>query len=60
VGVTDLHQIVALLQAALGVHISAGTISLNLNDGRLCSVKTETYQRIPAKGVDKGPMPAHD
>lgn len=36
---------VALLQK-LGLSVSAGSVTLNFNEGKLASVKTETYQRI--------------
>lgn len=49
----DIQQLVADLQAALGLRVTAGTISLNLNEGRLQSVKTETHMRIAPKAVDK-------
>lgn len=42
----DVQAIVVQLQTALGTQIVAGTIVLNLNEGRLASVKTETYKRI--------------
>lgn len=46
---TDLQALVVQLQVALGTQIVAGTIVLNLNQGKLASVKTETYQRIESK-----------
>lgn len=42
----DIQALVVQLQTALGTRIVAGTIVLNLNQGKLSSVKTETYQRI--------------
>lgn len=48
----DLQALVVQLQTALGTRIVAGTIVLNLNQGKLASVKTETYQRID-DGIDR-------
>lgn len=48
----DPHTLVAELQTALGLRVVSGTISLNMNESKLQSVKTETYQRVTA-----APMP---
>lgn len=55
----DVQALVSQLQEALGVQIVCGSIVLNLNESKLSSVKTETYQRI-AKELDKPRPSRHD
>ena len=43
---TALDALVQSLQRALDLSVTTGTISLCLHEGRLQSVKTETYQRV--------------
>jgi hypothetical protein len=51
----DIQQLVVDLQQALRAHgytpVVTGTITLNLNDAVLQSVKTETYVRVVARQV---------
>ena len=50
----DVQQLAAQLQQALGLSVVCGSVTLNFNNGDVQSVKTETYQRVPAeKPVDK-------
>lgn len=50
---TPIQKLVDDLQAALSLQVVTGTISLNLNERTLQSVKTETYTRVTEKPVDK-------
>jgi hypothetical protein len=49
----QIQALVNELQTALGVRIVAGTIVLNLNQGKLASFKTETYQRIEVLTISR-------
>ena len=42
----DVQYLVAALQDALGLKVTCGSITLNLNEATLQSVKTETHMRI--------------
>lgn len=55
----DVQILVTQLQEALGLSVICGSITLNVNDSLLQSVKTETYQRI-AKIVDRRAQPRQD
>lgn len=55
----DVQALVSQLQEALGLQIVCGSIVLNLNESKLASVKTETYQRIE-KPLDKTRSTRHD
>jgi len=54
----DVQQLAAQLQAALGLSVVCGSVTLNFNNGDLESVRTETFRRV-AKTVDKRPERAH-
>jgi hypothetical protein len=41
-----LARLLAQLQAALGVAVRNGQIRLNLNEGRVQSFETRTFQRV--------------
>lgn len=57
-GFTDIGELVAALQHALGLRVTCGSITLNLNESELQSVKTETFQRVAAvKPLDKRHAP---
>lgn len=43
---SDIQQLSADLLKALGINLRCGSITLNMNDAQLQSVKTETYQRV--------------
>jgi hypothetical protein len=46
--VNDVSQLLAELQAALGISVTCGQITLNLADGTVQSIETRTHQRIVA------------
>lgn len=52
---TRVQELVASLKTALGLTVTCGSITLNLNDDRLCSVKTETHLRIVRNPLDRRP-----
>ena len=55
---TDVRQLAAQIQQALGLSVVCGSLTLNFNNGDLQSVKTETYQRVkPEIEIDKGFAP---
>lgn len=56
---SDVQVLVSQLQEALGLSVICGSITLNLNESRLQSVKTETHQRI-IKPVDRLAEPRQD
>lgn len=51
--VTDLDRAVAELQRLLALNVVCGSITLNVNQGELQSIKTETFQRVASKVVDR-------
>ncbi len=48
----DVQHLTAALLDALGIKLPCGSVTLNINESELQSVKTETYARI-GKVVDK-------
>lgn len=52
----DVQSLVAELLRALDVSMSCGSVTLNMNDSRLQSVRTETYTRI-VNPLDRRPAP---
>lgn len=54
----DVQHLVAALQDALGLKVTCGSITLNLNEALLQSVKTETHLRVK-KIVDARRESAH-
>jgi hypothetical protein len=49
----DVQHLVNQLQDALGLHIVCGSITLNLNQQAVQSVKTETYTRLQPHRPEK-------
>lgn len=50
----DVQALIAQLQRVLGLDVVCGQITLNLNESRLQSYETKTYQRLPVdKRLDK-------
>lgn len=49
----NVAALVEQLQLALGVMVPCGSITLNLNDGRLQNVETKTYTRIVPDRQDR-------
>ncbi len=47
----DVASLMAALQAALGVNVACGQITLHMNDGRLEKVETRTFQRLPTRAM---------
>lgn len=50
---TELNRVMSELQRLLGLNVVCGSITLNVNESELQSVKTEIYQRIATKAVDR-------
>lgn len=56
---SDIQGLVAQLQDALGLKVTCGSITLNVNESRLSSFETKTHQRI-MKPVDSRRSTAQD
>jgi len=56
--VTDVQAVFAELQRVLGLSLTCGSITLNVNESKLQSVKTETYQRVDQKPLDRRTQPS--
>lgn len=50
---TPIQDLVNRLQRELGVSVSCGSITVNVNDSTVQSVETRIHQRIGAKPLDK-------
>ena len=55
---TDVQAVFAELQRVLGLSLTCGSITLNVNESKLQSVKTETYQRVDQKPLDRRTQPS--
>lgn len=48
-----VQELTDALQKTLGLSVVSGQIVLNLNESRVQSVETKTFQRLTAKPLDK-------